>query len=109
MSRILSRMAPGRSTTAASSQFLEDLLRGLNETPKKIPCKYFYDKRGSELFDQICELPEYYLTMTELSIMRRRAGEMARELGERCLLVEYGSGSSLKTRILLDHLKDPVA
>ena len=74
-----------------------------------MPCKYFYDARGSQLFEQICDLDEYYLTRTELAIMDRHAGEMADVLGRKCLLIEYGSGSSIKTRLLLDHLKEPVA
>jgi dimethylhistidine N-methyltransferase len=75
--------------------------------PKRIPCKYFYDARGSALFDRICELPEYYLTRTELSIMRRHASSMAEALGPHCLLVEYGSGSSVKTPILIEALRHP--
>ncbi|HEX6962090.1 MAG TPA: L-histidine N(alpha)-methyltransferase [Lacipirellula sp.] len=96
-----------RSEAAERSSFVEDLLRGLSQTSKRIDCKYFYDKRGSELFDQICELPEYYPTRPELSIMRRDGEEMAAAIGERCLLVEYGSGSSLKTRLLLNRLQAP--
>lgn len=89
-------------------QFLEEALAGLACMPKGLPCKYFYDERGSALFDQICELPEYYPTRTELEIMRLHAKEMAAVLGPRCLLVEYGSGSSTKTRLLLDQLHTPV-
>jgi dimethylhistidine N-methyltransferase len=84
--------------------FRADVLRGLRRPAKELPCKYFYDEEGSRLFEQICELEEYYLTRTELAIMHRHAGEMADRLGPDCLLVEYGSGSSLKTRLLLDRL-----
>ena len=84
--------------------FFDDVVRGLFGRPKSLPCKYFYDQRGSELFDEICELDEYYLTRTELEIMARFADEMARQIGHDAMLVEYGSGSSVKTRILLDHL-----
>lgn len=92
---------------AEHASFASDLWQGLSQTPKRIACKYFYDKRGSELFDAICELPEYYPTRSELEIIRTYGGEMAEALGERCLLIEYGSGSSLKTRLLLDRLVRP--
>ena len=87
--------------------FHEDVLRGLQAERKELPSKYFYDDLGSQLFEQICEQDEYYLTRTELSIMQERAREMAALLGPRCLLIEYGSGSSTKTRLLLDALQDP--
>ena len=90
-------------------RFLADVLDGLTRPRKTLPCKYFYDERGSELFDRICELPEYYPTRTELEILRRHAGAMAAALGTRCLLVEYGSGSSTKTRLLLERLVRPAA
>ena len=90
--------APGTAT------FLAEALAGLQTFEKTLPCKYFYDQRGSELFDRICDLPEYYPTRTEAGIMRRHAGEMAALFGPDCLLIEYGSGSSTKTRILLDDL-----
>jgi dimethylhistidine N-methyltransferase len=87
----------------------DDVLAGLAASPKSLPCKYFYDQRGSELFERICELDEYYPTRTEIAIMRESAAEMAEALGPRVALVEYGSGSSTKTRILLEALDDPVA
>ncbi|MDG2220695.1 MAG: L-histidine N(alpha)-methyltransferase [Rubripirellula sp.] len=92
-----------------SASFHDDVIEGLGNSPRWIPCKYFYDERGSQLFDQICELDEYYLTRTELAIMERYAGEMADQIGSGVMLVEFGSGSSVKTRILLDHLHKPVA
>ena len=91
------------------SEFREQVLQGLGRPEKEIPCKFLYDERGSELFERICELDEYYLTRTELKLTCEHAQEMARLLGRRCLLIEYGSGSSTKTRILLDHLSDPAA
>ncbi len=94
---------------AASEVFLRDVLEGLGRTPKQLPCKYFYDRRGSELFDQICELDEYYLARTELAIMRAHAAEMAVRIGPRCLLIEPGSGSSRKTRLLLGQLEEVAA
>lgn len=78
-----------------------DVVKGLTQTPKTLPARYFYDDRGSELFEQICGLPEYYLTRTETAILREYAVEIARVTGA-CELVELGSGSSTKTRILLD-------
>ena len=87
----------------------EEVLEGLGTPQRTLPCKYFYDERGSELFDAICELPEYYLTRTELGIMETHVAEMAAALGPYLQLVEPGSGSSLKTRLLLEHLHQPVA
>jgi dimethylhistidine N-methyltransferase len=89
--------------------FLSDILQGMRKRPRSLPCKYFYDEIGSRLFDEICELEEYYLTRTELEVMQRFAGEMTEQIGPGVRLVEYGSGSSIKTRILLDHLERPVA
>ena len=86
----------------------QDVFRGLSMQPKTLSCKFLYDKRGSELFDRICELPEYYLTRTERSIMRTNIDAIAGALGPRCLIVEFGSGASTKTTFLLDHLVDPV-
>jgi L-histidine Nalpha-methyltransferase len=78
-----------------------DVISGLSQQPKTLPAKYFYDDRGSELFEQICQLPEYYLTRTETSILQACAPEIA-EITGACELVELGSGSAIKTRILLD-------
>jgi dimethylhistidine N-methyltransferase len=89
------------------AEFRADVLRGLGAPAKELPCKYFYDEAGSALFERITGLEEYYPTRTELAIMRRHVAEMAGLLGPRCLLVEYGSGSSTKTRLLLDRLLDP--
>lgn len=90
------------------AQFLAEAAAGLRRDPKELPCKYFYDERGSALFDRICELEEYYPTRTELSIMDRHAGEMAARIGARSMIVEFGSGSSLKTRVLLDAFDGPM-
>jgi len=83
------------------------VLQGLLDSRKELPSKYFYDEVGSQLFEQICELDEYYLTRTELSIMQANTHEIASLLGPNCLLIEYGSGSSTKVRMLLDALQDP--
>jgi dimethylhistidine N-methyltransferase len=88
--------------------FLDDVLKGLARPQKTLPPKYFYDERGCELFEQICELPEYYPTRTELAIMREHAGAMAKFLGPDCQLIEFGSGSSRKTRILIEQLQPPL-
>ncbi len=93
----------------ARAAVLHDVIEGLAREPKELPCKWFYDARGSQLFEAICELEEYYPTRTELSIMERNVRSMVAQLGPRCALVEYGSGSSLKTRLLLGHLRSPVA
>lgn len=91
------------------AEFHRDVLFGLRSPHKNLPCKWFYDERGSQLFDAICELPEYYPTRTEASIMRRNGAEMAARLGPGLTLIEYGAGSSLKTRILLRHLEKAAA
>jgi dimethylhistidine N-methyltransferase len=91
------------------SQFLADVVRGLRQNPKQLSCKYFYDARGSALFDAICKLDEYYLTRTELAIMRRHSREMAEAIGPDASLIELGSGSSIKTRLLLNRLKNLAA
>ncbi len=83
----------------------EAVLEGLATQPKRIPPKFFYDQRGSELFEAICELPEYYLTRTETGILRRYAGDIAHYTKPGCLLVELGSGASKKVRLLLDSLR----
>jgi dimethylhistidine N-methyltransferase len=88
---------------------LQDVLRGLALPQKNIPSLYFYDQRGSELFDAITELPEYYPTRTEIGILERYGAEMAAALGPGVRLIELGSGSALKTELLLARLKDPAA
>lgn len=88
---------------------IEELLRGLKAPVKSISPKYFYDRRGSKLFEQICELPEYYLTRTEVGIMQAHIDEMAAAIGPSANVIEFGSGAGLKTRILLENLVDPVA
>jgi dimethylhistidine N-methyltransferase len=98
-----------RTRAQQREQFRQDVLDGLSRPQKELPCKYFYDRRGSQLFDEICELDEYYLTRTELAIMQQYAAEMGEQIGPGVMLVEYGSGSSVKTRILLDNLPQPAA
>ncbi|MGD9646483.1 MAG: L-histidine N(alpha)-methyltransferase [Pirellulales bacterium] len=107
-------MQYGKATAQAKQRraqraFQVDVLAGLGGTPKQLPCKYFYDARGSELFERICCLDEYYLTRSELSIMDQFAAEMGAQIGAGAMLVEFGSGSSVKTRYLLDALPDAAA
>ncbi len=90
-----------------NGHFLAEVLDGLGKAHKELPSKYFYDRRGALLFEDICNLEEYYIPRTEAAIMRENAAEMAHLLGERLLLLEYGCGDCAKTRILLDNLKKP--
>jgi L-histidine N-alpha-methyltransferase len=99
---LLTRTLPEDATEAA---LRADVLRGLTRTPKTLPPKWFYDAHGSELFDRITELPEYYPTRAEREILVARAAEIAAASGARTL-VELGSGSSEKTRYVIDALSD---
>ena len=89
--------------------FLQDVLTGLDKIQKEIPAKYFYDERGSALFDQISELEEYYPTRTEIGLLERYGTEIGTVLGPGCLLLEYGSGSSRKISMLLSAMQHPLA
>ncbi|RAN82152.1 L-histidine N(alpha)-methyltransferase [Bacillus sp. SRB_336] len=91
------------------NDLLEVAQRGLALKPKRLPSWLFYDERGSALFDQICEQPEYYLTRCETALMDEHAQSIADTLGSEVRLVEYGSGNARKTRMLLQHLHAPVA
>lgn len=92
-----------------SNDLLEIAQRGLGMKPKRLPSWLFYDERGSDLFEQICEQPEYYLTRREIALMEEHAAAIADLLGSGVRLVEYGSGNALKTRMLLEHLHEPVS
>ena len=96
-------LAPGEES------FRDAVLKGLGRTPKSIPCKFFYDARGSALFEAICGLPEYYLTRTEVAILEENAAEIAAQIGAHSRLIEFGSGASTKARILLRALDRPAA
>ncbi len=85
------------------------VIAGLSASPRTLPCKYFYDQRGSALFDRICELEEYYVTRTEIALLERHAAEMAGLMGRGCHLIELGSGSPRKVPLLLDALGDAAA
>jgi len=86
----------------ATSAFAGDVIGDLSRFPKKLSPKYFYDAKGSELFEQITVLPEYYPTRTELSILRQRGGEIARMIPPGAALVEFGAGATTKVRLLLE-------
>ena len=92
---------------ASSRGFAADLARALVSRPRSISPKYFYDTRGSQLFDRICELPEYYPTRTELAILRTHAAEIAVQMGPRAEIVEFGAGSCVKVGLLLDAMDRP--
>ena len=93
----------------SEDNFRDAVLAGLSYEPKTLPCKFFYDVRGSALFEAICEVPEYYLTRTEIAILEEHAGAIAGHIGAHCRLIELGSGSSRKVRILLEALEAPAA
>ena len=99
MDSSLARLHP---TAPPEESFLDCLVRGLSKTPKDIPCKYFYDSQGSQLFEQICALPEYYQTRTETALLARHAGEIAQLMGDGIEILEFGAGALKKVRILLD-------
>ena len=91
-----------------TGSFLGDVLAGLGQSPKFLSPKYFYDARGCELFEAICELPEYYPTRTEMALMRAHAAEMATQLDDKCVLIEFGSGAGIKTEELVRALQPAV-
>jgi len=88
-----------------SPSFLEDVIAGLSLPQKTVPPKYFYDAAGSKLFERICRLPEYYLTRAELALTKKNLASIARFAGKGCTVIEYGSGESIKTRMLLRGLR----
>lgn len=92
----------------AAVNFRKDVLEGLARPQKALPPKYFYDAAGSQLFEKICRLREYYPTRVELAITKENLRGIARFAGKRCALLEYGSGESLKTRLLIDALEPSV-
>ncbi|HEX4617527.1 MAG TPA: L-histidine N(alpha)-methyltransferase, partial [Stellaceae bacterium] len=96
-------LAPGEES------FRDAVLAGLARAPKRIPCKFFYDARGSALFEEICRLPEYYPTRTEIAILEENSTDIAAQMGPHCRVIEFGSGASQKVRILLQALEQPAA
>ena len=102
-------MAKNAAQQILADDELDELIEGLRKPEKTISPKYFYDERGSQLFEEITRLPEYYPTETELGIMQDNIGEIASLVGKQASLIEFGSGSSLKTRVLLEHLDELAA
>jgi dimethylhistidine N-methyltransferase len=105
--------APGRVTVLdlepVNADFLAEVVAGLLSSPRTLPCKFFYDERGADLFQKICELPEYYITRTETELLRRSAPEIAESIGPNAALIGFGTGAGIKTRLLLEHLENPIA
>jgi dimethylhistidine N-methyltransferase len=102
-------IATGNSTVPGIAADRAEILRGLRAPQKRLSPKYLYDQRGSELFDRICSLPEYYPTRTELALLKAHAGELAAIVGEGAAVIELGAGSNVKARLLLKHLRSPTA
>ncbi len=105
--------APGQVTVLdlepVKADFLAEVLAGLSSSPRSLPCKFFYDERGADLFQKICELPEYYVTRTETELLRRYGSEIAESIGANAALIGFGTGAGIKTRMLLEHLENPIA
>lgn len=105
--------APGRVTVLdlepVNADFLAEVLAGLSNSPRTLPCKFFYDERGADLFQEICELPEYYITRTETELLRRYAPAISESVGANAALIGFGTGAGIKTRMLLEHLQNPIA
>jgi dimethylhistidine N-methyltransferase len=105
--------APGRVTVLdlepVNADFLAEVIGGLSSSPRTLPCKFFYDERGADLFQKICELPEYYITRTETELLRRYAPEISESIGPNAALIGFGTGAGIKTRMLLQQLQNPIA
>jgi len=95
--------------TAENSDFLADVIAGLSARPRTLPCKYLYDARGSELFEGICDTDDYYLTRADLALHEANIGEISSVIGPNAHVIEFGSGSGIKTRKLLAGLESPRA
>jgi dimethylhistidine N-methyltransferase len=108
-SAFLAVPAPIESAPCDDQELATRVLAGLAESPKRIDSLWFYDERGAALFDRLCSLPEYYLTRAELALMDQHAADIAAHLGPVAALIEFGSGTSVKTRLLLDEMDSPVA
>jgi L-histidine Nalpha-methyltransferase len=105
----LTAIQPASAVPPATSDLLSDVIAGLSSDPRTLPCKYFYDERGAALFRKICELPEYYITRTEIDILDRHRAEIASQLGPNIELIGLGTGAGTKTRILIEALERPAA
>lgn len=98
-----------REAAAQRNAFRQDVLHGLRQSPKSLPCKWLYDAAGSALYDQITRTPEYYPTRTEVAILEAGADVIAKLAGPNAALVEYGPGATTKTNIVLEALEAPAA
>jgi dimethylhistidine N-methyltransferase len=105
----LTTIQSASASPPAPSELLADVIAGLSSHPRALPCKYFYDEQGAALFQKICELPEYYITRTEIDILDRHRGEIASQLGPNIELIGLGTGAGTKTRILIEALHRPAA
>jgi dimethylhistidine N-methyltransferase len=105
----LTAVQPASAVPPATSDLLSDVIAGLSSDPRTLPCKYFYDERGAALFRKICELPEYYITRTEIDILDRHRAEIASQLGPNIELIGLGTGAGTKTRILIEALEKAAA
>jgi dimethylhistidine N-methyltransferase len=103
----LTAVQPATGFPPATSDLLSDVIAGLSSDPRTLPCKYFYDERGAALFQKICELPEYYITRTEIDILDRHRAEIASQLGPNIELIGLGTGAGTKTRIVIEALEKP--
>ena len=95
-----------RRVAASERTFADDIRQGMTAVQKSIPPRYFYDNLGSSLFDAICNLPEYYVTRAETELLRRHSRDIATSAGRASRIIELGSGSARKTRLLLDELTE---
>jgi len=104
---LVNNKIPSVVAGATKENFREEVLAGLSQSPRQLPYKFFYDELGAQLFQQICDLPEYYVTRTEIEILRLHGADMAKALGPQIELIGLGTGAGTKTRILLEELHDP--
>ena len=105
----LTALQPASAAPPATSDLLSDVIAGLSSDPRALPSKYFYDERGAALFQKICELPEYYVTRTEIDILSRHHAAIASQIGPNVELIGLGTGAGTKTRILIKALEKPAA
>src|SRR5436853_2654263 len=103
----LTAIQPASAVPPVTSDLLSDVIAGLSSNPRTLPCKYFYDERGAALFQRICDLPEYYITRTEIDILDRNRADIASHLGPDIELIGLGTGAGIKTRILIEALERP--
>jgi len=103
----LTTIPPPSAIPPATSDLLSDVIAGLSSDPRTLPCKYFYDEQGAALFQKICELPEYYITRTEIDILSRYHAEIASQIGPNVELIGLGTGAGTKTTILIEALDKP--